>query len=117
MKIKNRKTYQERKGLIKAENEKFSKKCFELLKNENEKTIAELSDEEEDLNILYKSTENLEETLRDNKLVICHYCKGFFESCSIFKHIGNNKGCKSFYGQDFERLKKKKNESRSKHLL
>ena len=112
-KQKHKQTYKEKKEIIKAENEKKSEDFFIYMKEENEKEIDALSDKGENLNILYKSTENLEEILEEPE-VICQHCKDIFNPSSIFKHIGNNKGCKAFYGQDFEDLKKKKNKIRSK---
>ena len=47
--------------------------------------------------------------------VICQNCKDIYEPSSILKHIGNNKLCKSYYGEDFERLKKEKERLRIKN--
>ena len=82
-------------------------------KAQNEREIDSLSDKEENLNILKKSTNNLEQILNE-PVVICQNCKDPYDPSAIFKHIGNNKECKSFYGQDFEKLKKEKNKLRFK---
>ena len=104
-KRKNKQIYQEKKEMLKAKNAKESDDYFKYVKEENEKIIDEDGYKEGDLNILYKSAENLEDPTVE---VICEHSKGIFESNSIMKHISNNKGCKSFYGSSFEELKKKK---------
>ena len=55
----------------------------------------------------------LKEILKEST-VICQNCKDIYEPSSIFKHIGNNKVCKTFYGEDYQRLKKEKERLRMK---
>merc|ERR1712150_317685 len=104
-KAKNKRNYQEKKDEIKAKNKKESRDLFLHIKKGNEKEIDNLSDKGKDLNILYKSTNNLGIILKVST-VICENCKDEYDPSSVLKHIGNNQECKAFYGSDFERLKK-----------
>ena len=105
LKERKRQAYQEKKEEIKAKKKardaKQSKELLLFTKEQNEKEIDELSDKGENLNILYKDTNNLEEILKEST-VICHYCKDIYDPSSILKHIGNNRECKSFYEPNFE---------------
>ena len=114
-KEKNRKTYQEKKEQIKAKNEKESRDFLLFKKKENEKEIAELSDKGKDLNILFKSTMNLKDVLKESP-VLCENCKDAYETNAILKHIGNNKECKAFYGPSFEKFKLEKERLRIKNF-
>ena len=42
----------------------------------------------------------------------CDFCKTFWSSASILKHIGNTKNCKSHYGPRFDDLKKESKRQR-----
>ena len=114
-KEKNRKTYQEKKEQIKAKNEKESRDFLLFKKKENEKEIAELSDKGKDLNILFTSTMNLKDVLKES-LVLCENCKDAYETNAILKHIGNDKECKAFYGPSFEKFKLEKERLRIKNF-
>ena len=56
---------------------------------------------------LYRTTKNLREIFND-PLVKCQLCEEEFDPLFIFNHIGKKEECRSFYGPDFERLKKEK---------
>ena len=111
LKEKKRQYYQENKNKIKEKNAEFSKSLLYYQKNKNEKEIEELSLKRENLNILDRNTSNLIEIL-DFDYITCEHCKNTYDPNSILKHIGNNKECRSFYGQSFEKLKKEKNNLR-----
>ena len=101
LKEKKRQYYQENKERIREKNAKFSKYCLYSHKKKNEEEIEELSIKEEDLNILYRNTVNLEEILQD-EFVMCEHCKDAYKANTIFKHIGFKKECKAFYGTDLK---------------
>ena len=108
-------TAKRKKEQIKAKNEKESRDFLSFKKKENEKEIAELSDKGKDLNILFKSTINLKDVLKESP-VLCENCKDAYETNAILKHIGNNKECKAFYGPSFEKFKLEKERLRIKNF-
>ena len=66
---------------------------WKYMKEENEKKIEKLSNKE-DINILYRDSEDMEEIFAEPE-VYCENCKEEFLPSSILKHIGGNKFCKA----------------------
>ena len=57
--------------------------------------------------ILFRTTKHIREIL-GYTWVKCHFCSRVFDPLFILKHIGKSDDCKSFYGKEFDRLKKQK---------
>ena len=54
----------------------------------------------------------VEKNGKEGKEWQCDFCKTFWPSASILKHIGNTKNCKSHYGPRFDDLKKESKRQR-----
>ena len=59
------------------------------------------------------SVEEDEEKQEENH-VPCECCKKLFHSNAILNHIGHNKKCKTFYGINFDEMKKEKKRERAR---
>ena len=116
---------QQKKNILKRNRERYAKSS-EKQKHENaekirqkkldqiqtnkpaEKRMLKIRTLEKKHN-LFDFVEHVDET---GKQWQCDFCKTFWPSASILKHIGNTKNCKSHYGPRFDDLKKESKRQR-----
>ena len=109
---KNRETYAKSSEKQKQKREHAEKtkqkKLDEIQRNYNEQQEKNAGNKtsKEEINMI-NFVEN-----EAGKIWQCDFCKTFWPSASILKHIGNTKNCKSHYGPRFDDLKKESKRQR-----